>query len=207
MNYLTITPDLKETGQRLKQLFEQNGMSVRDVQELLELESVQSVYKWLWGLSMPSIDHLLMIAALFHTTLDDIVVGKEKMIMNKKTFMNTKATISNDADLINGGNTMTNTYEVRNRIEYMIRKAIQETNREYEPVYLDPSDDNTSYSYTYLRNINSDIKYRWFKTTRSDTEKTKTVTREILSEMLSKMDSEQKDQLLLDILNETLTYA
>lgn len=207
MNYLTITPDLKETGQRLKQLFEQNGMSVRDVQELLELESVQSVYKWLWGLSMPSIDHLLMIAALFHTTLDDIVVGKEKMIMNKKTFMNTKATISNDVDLINGGNTMTNTYEVRNGIEYMIRKAIQETNREYVPVYLDPSDDNTSYSYTYLRNINSDIKYRWFKTTRSDTDKTKTVTREILSEMLSKMDSEQKDQLLLDILNETLTYA
>lgn len=34
------------------------------------------VYKWIWGLNLPKIDHLVILADMFGVTMDDIVVVK-----------------------------------------------------------------------------------------------------------------------------------
>lgn len=43
-----------ETGKRIRRLLRECGVTVRDVQEEMELESPQAIYKWLNGLSHTS---------------------------------------------------------------------------------------------------------------------------------------------------------
>ena len=50
-------------------------LTVRDVQKYLELGSQQSIYHWLNGISMPTIDNLYVLSYLFGVTIDDIVCG------------------------------------------------------------------------------------------------------------------------------------
>lgn len=51
----------EETGKRIRRLLAESGITVRDVQEELELDSPQSVYKWLKGKALPSLDNLLVL--------------------------------------------------------------------------------------------------------------------------------------------------
>ena len=48
----------RETGVNLRRIMDQRQLSVKDVQESLELESIQSIYHWLNGVSLPTIDNL-----------------------------------------------------------------------------------------------------------------------------------------------------
>ncbi len=43
-----------ETGNRIRKLMRERGISVREIQDEMELESPQSVYKWLNGKSVPT---------------------------------------------------------------------------------------------------------------------------------------------------------
>ena len=65
--------DRKRTGIRLRRIMDERGLSVKDVQKYLELGSVQSVYHWLNGLSMPTIDNLYALSELFQMPIDDLV--------------------------------------------------------------------------------------------------------------------------------------
>ena len=65
--------DRKRTGIRLRRIMDERGLSVKDVQQYLELGSVQSVYHWLNGLSMPTIDNLYALSELFQMPIDDLV--------------------------------------------------------------------------------------------------------------------------------------
>ena len=48
----------KETGNRIRKIMKIRGLSAKDVQRYLNLSCVQSVYHWLDGSSMPTIDNL-----------------------------------------------------------------------------------------------------------------------------------------------------
>ena len=50
------------------------GMSVSDVQDILGLGSVQAIYKWIAGKSLPTIDNLIILSAIWDVSLDDIIV-------------------------------------------------------------------------------------------------------------------------------------
>ena len=52
------TVDMKGTGARIDSLRKRAGMSVRDVQDVLGLGSVQAIYKWISGKSLPTIDNM-----------------------------------------------------------------------------------------------------------------------------------------------------
>ena len=52
------TIDKKNTGVHLRRIMDERGCTVKDVQHYLGLGSVQSVYHWLNGISMPTIDNL-----------------------------------------------------------------------------------------------------------------------------------------------------
>lgn len=71
--YSTI--DMKSTGKRIRRIMNQRKLTVKDVQEHLNLSSVQSVYHWLNGKSMPTVDNLYALSELFRIPIDAMVVG------------------------------------------------------------------------------------------------------------------------------------
>lgn len=68
------TVDMKGTGARIDSLRKRAGMSVRDVQDVLGLGSVQAIYKWISGKSLPTIDNLVILSSIWNVSLDDIIV-------------------------------------------------------------------------------------------------------------------------------------
>ena len=67
--------DAAGTGGRIKQYMIREGLTVKQIQSVCGC-SHQSVYRWVNGLSVPTIDHLVILAGLFRVPLDDIVVTK-----------------------------------------------------------------------------------------------------------------------------------
>lgn len=66
--------DMEATGIRLRRIMEQKKITAKCIQQYLGLACVQSIYRWLNGRSMPTIDHLYALSELFRMPLDDIVV-------------------------------------------------------------------------------------------------------------------------------------
>ena len=61
------------TGQNIDQLRIAAGMSVKDMQAVFGFATPQAIYKWIHGTSMPTIDNLVILAAMFDVTMDEIV--------------------------------------------------------------------------------------------------------------------------------------
>ena len=54
----------------------ERNITVSDIQKRLNLSVSYGVYKWLYGMSLPKIDHLVILADMFGVTMDDIIVAK-----------------------------------------------------------------------------------------------------------------------------------
>lgn len=67
--------DKKKTGVHLRRIMDARGLSVKDVQQYLGLGSVQSVYHWLNGISLPTVDNLYALSELFQIPIDKMVCG------------------------------------------------------------------------------------------------------------------------------------
>ena len=72
------TIDKRATGINLRKLMDEREIAVKDVQKFLVLGCVQSVYRWLDGVSMPTIDHLYALSELLQVSIDAIVCGNRK---------------------------------------------------------------------------------------------------------------------------------
>lgn len=70
--YLSIQPE--ETGKKIKKLFVANGYTVKDVQSAMGFENPQAIYKWLSGRSLPSLDNIVILSRLLHTSIEEILV-------------------------------------------------------------------------------------------------------------------------------------
>ena len=70
--YLSIQQEA--TGERIRELLQSNGYTVKDIQEVMGFENPQAVYKWLSGKSLPSLDNLLILSKVLHTSIEDILV-------------------------------------------------------------------------------------------------------------------------------------
>lgn len=66
--------NLIETGKNITRLMQKNGLKVTDLQEVFGFEYPQAIYKWKRGECLPTVDNLIILAALFKTTVDDIIV-------------------------------------------------------------------------------------------------------------------------------------
>ena len=62
------------TGQNIDRMRIAAGFSVKDMQAVFGFATPQAIYKWIHGTSMPTIDNLIILAAIFDVTMDDIVV-------------------------------------------------------------------------------------------------------------------------------------
>lgn len=72
MNIPTI--DMVGTGLNIVRLREKNGLSVREVQDIFGFTTPQAIYKWQHGTALPTVDNLVVLAAIFHVHIDDILV-------------------------------------------------------------------------------------------------------------------------------------
>ena len=66
--------DLSATGQNIARLRIAAGLSVKDLQDIFGFANPQAIYKWQNGDSMPSIDNLVILAAVLGVTVDEILV-------------------------------------------------------------------------------------------------------------------------------------
>jgi len=73
MRYAVLSS--KRTGERIKQLRKEHHLTVEEVCDYMGFESVQAVYKWQRGDSLPSVENLYALSKLFHTSVDDILRG------------------------------------------------------------------------------------------------------------------------------------
>ena len=69
--------DLRATGQNIKNMRQAAGISVRDLQMILGFTNPQAIYKWQNGDTLPSIDNLVILAAVLGVTVDEILVTDE----------------------------------------------------------------------------------------------------------------------------------
>jgi len=72
------TIDKQRTGQRIRMLMRQQNITVKQIQEYLNLSCVQGIYHWLDGTSMPTIDNLYALSELFKIPMDYLVCGNRK---------------------------------------------------------------------------------------------------------------------------------
>lgn len=77
-----------ETGKKIRKLMNQYGVTVREIQEEMELESPQAVYKWLNGRAIPSTENLLILGRLLNVPMEDMIVLEQNTIdtERKKTW-------------------------------------------------------------------------------------------------------------------------
>lgn len=73
----------RETGINLRRIMDIREITPKDVQEYLGLGCVQSVYRWLDGINMPTIDNLYALSQWFEIPIDAIVCGNKKAILPK----------------------------------------------------------------------------------------------------------------------------
>ena len=66
--------DVEATAQRIDARRIENSFTVRDLQNVFGFSSPQAVYGWIRARSVPSIDNLVVLASVLHTTIDDLIV-------------------------------------------------------------------------------------------------------------------------------------
>lgn len=67
--------DAVRTGKQIRKYMNLRGVSVEDVKEYLSLGCVQSVYHWLHGKSLPSLDNLYVLSRYLRVPMDALIVG------------------------------------------------------------------------------------------------------------------------------------
>ena len=79
MNIPTI--NMVRTGQNIIKLRDVNGLSVKDLQDIFGFATPQAIYKWQHGTALPTVDNLVVLAAIFHVNIDDILVKDDNLNM------------------------------------------------------------------------------------------------------------------------------
>lgn len=83
MSYFYTSIDADATAGRIKELRKMAGLTVRQVANYMGFEEPQAVYKWESGKSLPSLDNLVILAGLYQTTMDSIIMTKQIQIRER----------------------------------------------------------------------------------------------------------------------------
>ena len=66
--------DMTATGMNIVRMRQNAGLTVKDLQDIFGFSTPQAIYKWQRGTAMPTVDNLVVLAAVFGVTIDDILV-------------------------------------------------------------------------------------------------------------------------------------
>lgn len=77
------TIDMVKTGQNIQRLRQNVGLSVKDLQDIFGFATPQAIYKWQHGVTMPTIDNLIVLAVVFQVRIDDILITNQDQIIEQ----------------------------------------------------------------------------------------------------------------------------
>lgn len=70
------TINMEATGANIKFLIKAKGLKVKDIQAMLGFNNPQSIFKWLRGETLPTLDNLVMLSYALGVTIDSIIITK-----------------------------------------------------------------------------------------------------------------------------------
>ena len=73
--------DMVATGRNIMKLRKAAGLSVREIQNIFGFTTPQAIYKWQHGTAMPTIDNLVVLAAVLDVPMDE-TTGSESCTKN-----------------------------------------------------------------------------------------------------------------------------
>ena len=76
------TIDMVRTGNNIARLRMEAGLSVRDLQRILGFATPQAIYKWQQGRALPTLDNLVVLAAVLGVRIDDILVDRDPFLIS-----------------------------------------------------------------------------------------------------------------------------
>ncbi len=68
--------DMQRTGTNIARIRQARGISVKDLQRMLGFSTPQAIYKWQHGDSLPTLDNLLALCAIFGVSMEEILVAE-----------------------------------------------------------------------------------------------------------------------------------
>ena len=66
------------TGEKILRLRKEKGLSVKDLQDIFGFTTPQAIYKWQHGAALPTVDNLVVLAAVFDVGIEEILVVEER---------------------------------------------------------------------------------------------------------------------------------
>ena len=73
MNRIPVI-DMTATGINITRLRVNAGLTVKDLQDIFGFSTPQAIYKWQRGTALPTVDNLVVLAAVFGVKIDDILL-------------------------------------------------------------------------------------------------------------------------------------
>ena len=73
MNCIPVI-NMTATGRNIVFLRKRAGLTVRDLQNIFGFANPQAIYKWPRGQALPTLDNLVILAAVFGVTISDIII-------------------------------------------------------------------------------------------------------------------------------------
>ena len=68
------TINMTETGRNIEAMRKKIGMTVKELQEIFGFATPQAIYKWQHGESLPTVDNLVALSAIFAVPIDTILI-------------------------------------------------------------------------------------------------------------------------------------
>ena len=65
--------NMVQTGQNIRQIRKQCGLTVKDLQDIFGFTTPQAIYKWQQGTALPTVDNLVVLSAVFGVPVDSIL--------------------------------------------------------------------------------------------------------------------------------------
>ncbi len=76
MKKTNVTVDMELSGKKIHAAIKESGYSIRELQEMLYLECPQSIYRWIHGYTLPSIDNLYRLSVILRVSIEDLLAVK-----------------------------------------------------------------------------------------------------------------------------------
>ena len=76
MNRIPVI-DLTATGVNITRLRVNAGLTVKDLQDIFGFSTPQAIYKWQRGTALPTVDNLVVLAAVFGVRIEDILIFQD----------------------------------------------------------------------------------------------------------------------------------
>lgn len=75
-SFLYSIIDMHRTGRWIHQICKLNGKSARIIQNEIGLTSVQSVYDWFHGRTLPSLENMCILSELLGLNMENLLIGR-----------------------------------------------------------------------------------------------------------------------------------